>query len=398
MTLLDEMNVTVFPTDLTRKLTIDGKTDIHSVYRVKLDRLYYNDMNDRIATWINKYESENGKLDHEGRQTYNNIIQEFIMDSNPDAMAATLKNIEIAGQREAGVVLPDGRIIDGNRRYTCLRKLAEQGKKNFEFFETVILDGNYSPSDKRIKTLELNIQLGTEKPVDYDPIDRMYAVYRDVVKNKMFTVKEYSIETNMPEVKVKELIAKATLMVEFLDFIEAPEQYYLAREMKLDGPLQEAVGALKKCKDDDQRNRMKTAIFSNLAAQPTPDMTRHIRKFKKIASSPDVEEFLEKQEEIAVEILEVLSESQDSVRDGIKAVRADEKVKTALSRSTSSAAEKADRDTARDIPIKNTSDAIRLLEGIDQQMVTLMSEDRKKALLGLLDDLEESMRVIRGLI
>ena len=398
MTLLDEMNVTVFPTDLTRKLTIDGKTDIHSVYRVKLDRLYYNDMNDRIATWINKYESENGKLDHEDRQTYNNIIQEFIMDSNPDAMAATLKNIEIAGQREAGVVLPDGRIIDGNRRYTCLRKLAEQGKKNFEFFETVILDGNYSPSDKRIKTLELNIQLGTEKPVDYDPIDRMYAVYRDVVKNKMFTVKEYSIETNMPEVKVKELIAKATLMVEFLDFIEAPEQYYLAREMKLDGPLQEAVGALKKCKDDDQRNRMKTAIFSNLAAQPTPDMTRHIRKFKKIASSPDVEEFLEKQEEIAVEILEVLSESQDSVRDGIKAVRADEKVKTALSRSTSSAAEKADRDTARDIPIKNTSDAIRLLEGIDQQMVTLMSEDRKKALLGLLDDLEESMRVIRGLI
>ena len=398
MTLLDEMNVTVFPTDLTRKLTIDGKTDIHSVYRVKLDRLYYNDMNDRIATWINKYESENGKLDHEDRQTYNNIIQEFIMDSNPDAMAATLKNIEIAGQREAGVVLPDGRIIDGNRRYTCLRKLAEQGKKNFEFFETVILDGNYSPSDKRIKTLELNIQLGTEKPVDYDPIDRMYAVYRDVVKNKMFTVKEYSIETNMPEVKVKELIAKATLMVEFLDFIEAPEQYYLAREMKLDGPLQEAVGALKKCKDDDQRHRMKTAIFSNLAAQPTPDMTRHIRKFKKIASSPDVEEFLDKQEEIAVEILEVLSESQDSVRDGIKAVRADEKVKTALSRSTSSAAEKADRDTARDIPIKNTSDAIRLLEGIDQQMVTLMSEDRKKALLGLLDDLEESMRVIRGLI
>ena len=37
-------------TDLTRKITYGGKTVAYPVYRVRLDALYYNDQNDRIAT------------------------------------------------------------------------------------------------------------------------------------------------------------------------------------------------------------------------------------------------------------------------------------------------------------------------------------------------------------
>lgn len=48
----------VFPTQLTRKLTIDGVTSAYPVYRVQLDQLYYNDQNDRISTWISKYKAE----------------------------------------------------------------------------------------------------------------------------------------------------------------------------------------------------------------------------------------------------------------------------------------------------------------------------------------------------
>ncbi len=105
-------------TTLTRKVTYGGKTVVYPVYRIRLDALYYNDQNDRIATWITQYESENGQdaLSGLNIEIYNRIIENFIVDSNPEAIAKTQKNIALVGQREPGVTLADGRIVDGNRR------------------------------------------------------------------------------------------------------------------------------------------------------------------------------------------------------------------------------------------------------------------------------------------
>lgn len=65
-------------------------------------------------------------------------------------------------KREPGVVLNGGRIIDGNRRYTCLRML-ESESDEFGYFEAVILDFSIESNEKEIKTLELSIQHGEEK-------------------------------------------------------------------------------------------------------------------------------------------------------------------------------------------------------------------------------------------
>ena len=109
-------------TNLTRKLTLGGVTKAYPVYRVRLDLLYYNDQNDRIATWITQYKSdpENAAFDTLDREQYNKTIEGFIIASNPAAMEKTKNNIALVNQREPGVVLADGRIIDGNRRFTCL--------------------------------------------------------------------------------------------------------------------------------------------------------------------------------------------------------------------------------------------------------------------------------------
>ena len=50
--LRDGMNGLVKPTGLSKKLTLAGETKAYPVYQVRLDALYYNDQNDRIATWI----------------------------------------------------------------------------------------------------------------------------------------------------------------------------------------------------------------------------------------------------------------------------------------------------------------------------------------------------------
>lgn len=61
-------------------------------------------------------------------------------------------------------MLQDGRIIDGNRRFTALRQLqAEAGTS--QYFEAVILPFTYDAKADRaqIKRLELAIQMGTEE-------------------------------------------------------------------------------------------------------------------------------------------------------------------------------------------------------------------------------------------
>ena len=144
----------IIPTDVTRKITMDGVTKVYLVYKIKLGCLYYNDQNDRIATWISKYKADNDLEDFDMSDTerYNNIIQQFIIDSNPTAIEKTKNNINMVDQREPGVVLNDGRIIDGNRRFTCLRLLSSKNK-HFEWFEAIILDKDIDNNQKEIKML-----------------------------------------------------------------------------------------------------------------------------------------------------------------------------------------------------------------------------------------------------
>ncbi len=77
------LDKSVILTDNKKKLTIDGHTENYPVYKIKLDKLYYNDQNDRIATWISQYKLENNidKIENNDRKEYNNIIHKFITES-----------------------------------------------------------------------------------------------------------------------------------------------------------------------------------------------------------------------------------------------------------------------------------------------------------------------------
>ena len=65
-------------TQATKKLTIDGITQTYPVYKIRLDALYYNDKNDRIATWISEYKSKND-FDFSDKEKYNKILEHVIL-------------------------------------------------------------------------------------------------------------------------------------------------------------------------------------------------------------------------------------------------------------------------------------------------------------------------------
>ena len=390
----------IVPTDLVHKLTVNGNTKPYYVFKVKLDLLYYNNENGRIASWIKKYESENGKLSMEDMDAYNDAIQKMIWDSNPDSMVSTKTNIEMIGQQVPGVILPDGRVIDGNRRFTCLRELYKEGKGDeFGYFETTILDGNYGPNDKAIKALELSLQLGAEKPVDYGPIEAMIDIYDNVKRTERFTLEEYTRYANMKTSEAKRLLERAELMVEFLDYIDAKDQYYIAREMKLDGPINEAVSILKKCKSKKEQDRMKTAIFTTFLLEPDQDMTRFVRNLKKIANTDASEDYLDQTEEIAINVLDDLSSSdKGTTLEKIGEIRSDREMQDKICHLTDRAVNKVEIQAARNIPLSLSEAALTNVIDIDRKLIDQLDDEGKAEFLERLDELEAAIARIRDYV
>ncbi len=388
---------TVEKTTLTRKLTLDGLTKAYPVYRVRLDQLFYNEQNDRIATWISQYKAQHDghAPDASNRENYNTIIEQFIVDSNPDAIHKTQTNIEMVDQREPGVVLSDGRIIDGNRRFTCLRRLASKNDR-FGFFETVILDRNIENSAKQIKLLELSIQHGEESKVGYNPIDRLVGIYNDITATGLLSVEEYARSTSETEGEVRKRIEIANLMVEFLEFINAPKQFYIARDLQLYYPLEELLKLTKKCSSENEVKNLKSAVFTNILMQTNGDMTRFVRNIKSIIGTEYQEDFLREQQKIAAQIIEKLTLQEKLTPEKLKdAVRSNAEAAQALECSMDKALIKARKAETKSRPIMLTEKASTFLENIDINILAKLNGVELKKLGQQLDRLEDTISIIR---
>lgn len=394
LNLLELIGKDITKTTGTRKLSIKGKTDNYGVYRIPLDYLFYNDQNGRIATYISKYEDDHGPLNMENKENFNSIVHEFIVESNKNALNKTKNNIKLLGQRLPGVVLQNGRIIDGNRRFTCLRELyAEEGKDYY--FEAVILNTEKGISSKDIKRLELNLQHGEERPVDYNPIDNLVDVYRDLVKEEIFTIKEYALNTNRKDKEVEKLRDKAILMVEFLEFINAKGKYYIARDLNLDGPLQEVMVILKRT-SEEQEEDVKNALFASLLTSNKGDLTRHIREIgREIINTKNAKDFLEEYEEVVEEVYETLQE--EDVVD-ISTINQKIASKKELKEESNQIIEKkieANRiDAARNKPIDLLERSFQTLDSIDPTAVTRMRDDNKEDFKELLDKIQSTVNLL----
>ena len=387
----------VEPTRLSRKLTIDGITKTYPVYKVRLDMLFYNDQNDRIATWISQYKSQNGGQapDPKDREAYNNLIETFIIESNPEAIKKTQNNIELVDQREPGVILSDGRIIDGNRRFTCLRRL-QQKNPRFGYFETVILDHNIENNAKQIKMLELSIRHGEEARVYYNPVDRLVGVYNDIIDTKLLTVVEYARSTNETEAEVQKRIEVANLMVEFLEFINAPKQYYVVRDMQVAATLEELPTLLKKCRTSDEKEDMKIAVFTNILMKNSGEMRSFVRSLKTIVGSDYQAEFLAEQQELAMQVVDSLPPvgkvNAETIRDD---VRTQTEIVEALDRSVDKALTKVKKTETKNRPIQLAEKATTYLESIDGNILRKMNDSEVMRMNRQLQRLEEVIAALR---
>lgn len=390
---------TVQKTTLTRKVTYGGKMVVYPVYKVRLDALYYNDQNDRIATWITQYESENGKdsLSDLNTDIYNRIIENFVTDSNPEAIQKTQKNIALVGQREPGVTLADGRIVDGNRRFTCLRRI-QRLQEEPVYFETVIMDMDIREDKKQIKLLELAIQHGEEKKVDYDMIDFAIGTYRDVVQTKLLTANEYASSTNEPLADVKKRILIAEVICEFLDYIGLPEQYHIPREYQVYSLFQEMMTPLRKL-DDEEKVILKKITFNNVLLKAIPDQRKFIRDINALVRNDAYKEYFDDQQKWDAVIREKLTETQIHKKEDIDRFAAENTdIADRLAESMERALLRTRSKKLKEKSLENVAKSISLMMDVDTRFFDRMNTEEKESLKAELGELIRIAEIFKGLL
>ena len=381
-------------TGLTKKVNYNGKTEIYPVYRVRLDHLYYNDYNDRIATWITKYESENGNgsLSELHRDTYNYIIENFIYESNHESINLTKTNIDVVGQREAGVTLPDGRVVDGNRRFTCLRRL-EREKCEPEYFETAIMDMDIQEDQKQIKLLELSIQHGEEGKVGYDLIDYAIGTYRDIVQTGLLTVEEYAESTNEPIADVKKRLDTAAIVCEFLEYIDFPGQYHIAREYQVYSLFFEMLAPLKKL-DADDRKLFKEIAFNNAIMDALKDQRKFIRDIKSLIAKNNYRYYFDEQQKISEFIRSEMGKTEIRTKADLdKFAETHSSITEEMQNSMERSMQHNRALQLRAKPSENVSKCISLLMDVDTRLFSRLSDEDKAELK---QDMEQLSKIVES--
>lgn len=383
-------------TTLTRKVTYGGKTVVYPVYKIRLDLLFYNDQNDRIATWITQYETENGKEGLQGldREICNRIIENFITDSNPDAIQKTQKNIALVGQREPGVTLADGRIVDGNRRFTCLRRIQRETGEPV-WFETVIMEMDIQRNRKEIKLLELAIQHGEEKKVDYDLIDYAIGTYRDVVQTKLLTVEEYASGTSETVSEVKKRIEVAAVVCEFLSHIRLPEQYHVAREYQVYSLFQEMMPALRQL-DPEEKTQLKTIAFNNTVMHAIKDQRKFIRDIRGLVKNNAYASYFEDQSALGCEVKKKLDSAQIRGKEDIEQIASENaRLADQMKDSMERALLRFSSQQQKNKPSENVTKCISLLMDLDSRLFHKLGTEDKENLRAELQELERIAATFR---
>lgn len=386
----------------TTKKIYNGVSQTFSVYAVDIDELYYNDQNGRIATYISEYDStHDDKISSLSREELNDTIMTYIKQSeSSDSFKKTKENIRNIGQMEVGVILEDGRVIDGNRRFTCLRDLYNETKDlKFHKFECIILPNPTTDSERRaIKSYELAAQYGTDEKVDYSPIDRLVDIYRDLIApNHYFQEKEYLQRVNnmIKPNELKLMINKAKTLYEYLEFIGKPNRWDIARDEKLDGPIQEIANLRKKIEDNEEEwNKVKVVLFSQLKIIEG-DRTREMRNLIKIYNKnpSDFDEISNNYVDIVIKETESQfnKDTQNNEDSSIEEMQAN------INKKINSSYNAVKMKEAKAKQLKVLEDMYDKISNIDQISIKLSSSNMKKDILHKIEDIEKLLNNLKEL-
>ena len=325
-------------TSKQKTIVMKNRSIDFDVYKIPIDLLVYNLNNGRMFMEVRKKEnddnidlSEMKKIDPDN---YNNEIESLIWETSEERNEYTKKDIQKFGQIEPGVILDDGTVIDGNRRFTCLRKLHREypNDEKFSYFLAAIIrvDGQQI-TNKLLKEYELRVQFGNDEKVDYKPINKFMSIYELIEKNNEdFDYTTVGELINKKPGEINKICKTCKLVDEFLDYIEKPGEYQIAEEYNIYWPLEPLVTYF----DNDGKNltpveqqKRKCLYFDYLLTLDVALMTQNLRDslIKKVFKNKvETEKLIDKHNQIIGGlILNIIntSTSSDEFNEQINSLR-----------------------------------------------------------------------------
>lgn len=206
------------------------------VYRIPLDLLVPNRLNDRITWKIREYEAENNRELNVENSDDVEFLFTLIRKEHPKENERTIADLARNGQQVDGVITNTGIIVDGNRRAALLRALfsgeAEKFKKSvedFRYFNAIILPEDMD--DKEIMAMETMLQIGADKKIDYNRICLYIKV--DNLLKAGYTYSQVKQYMNLKSEKdVEDMASIFALMQEYLEAIGKPNHYTLLDKLE----------------------------------------------------------------------------------------------------------------------------------------------------------------------
>ncbi|PPH31422.1 hypothetical protein [Rathayibacter sp. AY1F9] len=167
------------------KITIDWRGESRHLYIISMpvEMLYFNPDTHRIRAQRTLDPERSKALDED---PWGNAAQTYLHDllkqrpSNPDQIdpdyTALLNELDDDGQREPGIVSPNGILVDGNTRAAALRDLGAQ------IIKVGVLPDDTSRHD--INAVELSLQLRRDRRRDYSYINRLIAIDEELGRGR----------------------------------------------------------------------------------------------------------------------------------------------------------------------------------------------------------------------
>lgn len=376
-------------TDNVNSVRVSGQNQDKRVYEVRIDKLHYNVQNGRIATFISRYQMDHGALP-EDAGARDDLIEKMVEEDNPARLKTTKLDIKAKGQQEVAVILTNGTVIDGNRRFTCLRMLSREEMQP-RFLRCYVFPDTYDEKD--IKGLELEIQLGRDEKVDYDPISRLVDIINTCQVKHLMTTDEYAAHANMRKAEMNKALREIEVLNDFLDFVNAPGAYHIAQDLKLQGVISDVARLLSKCKDEDEREDMEQIVFANVIMAGSGDRVRRTREMcqQVIDSERGDGEYVDEQLGVVERVLEKLEDMPSDTGVSTEFIRghvaSDTDLKAEQEASNEKARMKAGNSKIKNGQVRSVRDALGSLEGVDAGLLAKLTPEQ-------LDDMRDGLERI----
>lgn len=400
-------------------LVLKNESVEYDVYKIPVDILVYNPNNGRMFMEARRFENEENKkletLKDEDPKKYNDEVENLIWSTNEERNLSTKRDIEKFGQIEPGVVLDDGIVIDGNRRFTCIRRLHREHPDDeaYDYFLAAIVkvDGKQI-TKKLLKEYELRVQFGADEKVSYNVINKNMSLY-ELIEKSEDNYFDYNTIADLlgngtTAGDISKICKTCRLVDEFLEYIGKPGEYQIAEDMKIYWPLEPLATYLTgdgKNLTPLEREQRKNLFFDYLLTLDVALITQNLRDglIKKVfKDSEATKKLIEKHKEtIGYRIKEIIEESKKDVssfndlikelKDSEEALEDKENYENTISKQISK--------NQLDVPLKECKNALKNLENVNVKPLVNASnsiaEKKLKEISSTLDEIIKRIEHIR---